>query len=125
MDSEYKHIQGKKRVLKEHRKMGVHDRVHKKAQKIEAVKKTLESRGIDTATLEQSVVKRTSLVAKAQKRMKAEEGDKMEDVEMQPGDLKRKAIAKAEKMGFGRAQGMAVDKGVLLYQTLWNRLRIN
>ena len=112
MEAEYGRVQGKKKILKEHRKMGVHDLVHKKAKKIEGVKKAFKEKGYEAETISGNGIKRSTLVIKAQKRMKPEEGDRMEDIDAEPMSLKKKAIEVTEKLGFGRAEGMAMEKSV-------------
>ncbi len=115
LETEYKHVQGKKKILKEHHHMKLHDRVHKKAKKIEAVKKEFAEKGMDPSTIESEVPKRAKLAEKAKKRLNPEAGEKMEDIagaEEQPIPLKKKAVEKREKMGFTRAEGMDVSKSV-------------
>eukprot|EP00826_Nyctotherus_ovalis_P050949 TRINITY_DN6319_c0_g1_i2.p1 TRINITY_DN6319_c0_g1~~TRINITY_DN6319_c0_g1_i2.p1 ORF type:complete len:244 (-),score=79.54 TRINITY_DN6319_c0_g1_i2:163-849(-) len=110
LEAEYYKIQGKKKILKEHRKMKIHDRVHKKAQKIAEVKKAFESQGMDPSTIEASVPKRAKLSVKMQKRLRPE-GDEMDDVEpMEPRLLKKKAVEKLETMTFTRAEGVNVSQ---------------
>eukprot|EP01022_Parablepharisma_sp_SALTPOND_P034376 TRINITY_DN914_c0_g1_i1.p2 TRINITY_DN914_c0_g1~~TRINITY_DN914_c0_g1_i1.p2 ORF type:complete len:641 (+),score=107.04 TRINITY_DN914_c0_g1_i1:3845-5767(+) len=112
LEAEYKKVQGKKKVLKEHHKMKLHDRVHKKAKKIDEVKKAFEKKGMDPTTIESAVAKRTKLVEKAKKRLNPDQDNRMEDIDEKPVALKRKAVEKAEKMGFSRAEGMDMEKSV-------------
>lgn len=92
--------------------MKIKDLVHKKAKIIDDVRKEFAKRGYDSKTIEDTVPTRSSLVEKAKKRMKPEDSERMEDVEMGPGELKKKAVETKEKLGFARAQGMAPDKSV-------------
>ena len=113
IESEYKVVQGKKKVLKVKHRMKLHDCVHKKAQKIDGVKKEFAKKGMDPSTIESEVPKRAKLTDKAKKRLSAEAGNDMEDIgEIEPKVLKKKAIEKAEKMGFSRAEGMDVPRSV-------------
>lgn len=117
IEKEYKRIQGKKVVLKDHRKMRKHDRVHKKAKKIAAVKEEFEKKGIDTKSIEGSIAKRVTLIEKVKKRLRAEEEDKMVDVEEDVIALKKKAVSKREGLTLERAEGYGIKKSVL-YKTL-------
>lgn len=110
LEAEYYKIQGKKKILREHRHMKMHDRVHKKAQKIAEVKKAFETQGMDPSTIEASVPKRAKLSVKVQKRLRPE-GDEMDDIEpMEPRLLKKKAVEKLETMTFSRAEGANVSQ---------------
>ena len=115
MGAEYERIQGKKVVLKEHHKMKLHDRVHKKAKKIEAVKKQFQEKGFDSTSIAENIGKKTNLVAQAQKRLNPDNVEKMKDTEgdLEPLNLKKKATQRTEKMGFERAEGMALGKSVM------------
>jgi nucleolar GTP-binding protein len=112
MEKEYKRIQGKKVVLKDHRKMRKHDLVHKKGKKIADAKEDLEKKGIDTKTIEGNIAKRVSLVDKVKKRLKAEGEEKMGDVEENIVDLKKKAVSKREGLTLERAEGYGMKKSV-------------
>jgi len=114
VEAEYKKVQGKKKIIKEHHRMKKHDLVHKKAQEIEDVKKKFNERGMDPTTIESEVPKREKLSVKAKKRLNPEQNEQMEDIdeEIKPKVLKKKAIERMEKMGFSRAEGMDVAKSV-------------
>lgn len=119
MDAEYKHIQGKKKILKDQRKMKLTDLVQKKAKKIEAVKQTFAQKGYETENIEGTVTLRSTLEKKAKKRLQPDSTEGMEDMggDIEPGRLKRKAIEKTEGMAFKRAQGMSMEKSVF-YPTI-------
>lgn len=105
LEEEYRRVQGKKKILKEHRQMKIHDRVHKRAQKIDEVKKIFESKGMDPETIESTIPKREKLATRARKRLRPD-SDAMDDIDMADSrPLKRKAIEKLETMTFTRAEG--------------------
>jgi hypothetical protein len=114
MEEEYKHTQGKKKILKEHRTMGKHDRVHKKAKKIAAVKAEFEKKGYETETIADGVMKRHTLVDKAKKRLAPDKSEPMEDAEggLAVDSLKKKVGARREFMELERAQGTGLKKDV-------------
>lgn len=105
LEEEYRRVQGKKKILKEHRHMKLHDRVHKRAQKIDEVKKVFESKGMNPETIESTIPKREKLTTRARKRLRPE-SDAMDDIDMpESRPLKKRALEKLETMTFTRAEG--------------------
>jgi len=110
MEEEYHRVEGKKKILKEHRRMKMHDRVHKKSKNIDEVKKIFESRGMDPTTIESGIPKREKLIVRAQKRLRPDNDD-MEDVDMPDSrPIKKKALEKIETMMFTRAEGNNIEQ---------------